>query len=133
MNKELEALLLSAAKALGLGVVGVDAERARDFDVPLGTFVKCGNQIPGGLALARTSGYYCYRGLSTPRACLFVHEVPHGDGRRHFGIYVLDESSTGYGGFVGQSRAFSLLEIKAYLRGVADGVSAVRPFGKEQA
>ncbi len=49
MNKELEALLLSAAKALDYGVVGVNPARAREWGVPVGVFVAAGHVIPGQL------------------------------------------------------------------------------------
>lgn len=127
MNKELEALLLSAAKALDLGVVGVPVERARAWGVPVGVFVREGATIPGHSKKARTSGYYCpYSAWRPPSArCLFVDKVEHGDGRSHYGIFLLREDTTGYCAFNGQNHGFSLSEIKAYLRGVADGAEQI--------
>jgi len=130
MNKELEALLLCAAKALGLGVVGVSVERAADFGVPLGMFVRQGAPLPGDVTKkARWNGYYCCRRADrkkVPDRMLFVDPVDHGDGTGHYSLFMLSEPSTGYGSFVGQNRAFSLREIKAYLRGVADGAEFLR-------
>ena len=129
MNKELEALILSAAKALGIGVVGVNPERARDFGVPVGTFVKKGSLIPGSRTTAKTGGYYCYRqrGKKPPKKMLLVDsdDFP-GYGHRYYAIAVLVEANAAHWSFSGQHRGFSLSEMKAYLRGVADSAKFSR-------
>jgi hypothetical protein len=127
MNKELEALLLSAAKALDLGVVGVNPERACDWGVPMGVLVLEGQTIPGHSKKARTAGYYTpYSAWRPPSGkCLFVDHVEHGDGKSHYQIFLLSEDTTGYGAFNGRHDGFSLSEMKAYLRGVADGADMI--------
>jgi hypothetical protein len=110
MNKELEALLLSAAKALDYGVVGVKAERARDWGVPLGVFVREGATIPGHSKKARTSGYYTpYSAWRPPSGrCLYVDQVEVPSVAVHYHLVVLTEDTTGHGSLNGRHEAFSL-------------------------
>jgi hypothetical protein len=134
MNKELEALLLNAAKALKTGVVGVNTERARDWGVPVGVFVKAGDTLPGHSKRAPASGYYCpYSALWRPPSgeCLFIDQVGHGDGTSHYRLAVLCEATTGQGSFGGRNSGLSLRELKAYLRGVEDGAFRA-PDGRNQ-
>jgi len=123
MNKELEALLLSAAKALDYGVVGVHPARARQWGVPVGVFVAAGHVIPGHSKKARTSGYYCPYSVWRPPSgqCLLVHGE-----LGSYRLAVLREDTTGHASFNGRIDDMSFGEIKAYLRGVADGAEERR-------
>lgn len=129
MNKELEALALSAAKALDLGIVGVNAKRAKQWGVPLGRACSKGDDLPGHSKKASAAGYYCPYSVWRPPSgkCLYIDHVGHGDGKSHYRIALLSEDSTGHGTFAGQNNGFSLAEIKAYLRGVADTASLALP------
>jgi len=126
MNKELEALLLNAARATEMGVVGVDVKRAQEFNVPVGRLVRAGDSIPGHSKKAMVTGYYCpyppYSAWRPPsRKCLSLDALSPGDGRTGYTLVVLDEDSTGEAGFGGDHMRLSLAEMKAYLRGVAAG------------
>lgn len=125
MTREMAALLLCAAKACGYGAVGVDAKRAREFGVPVGTLVRAGEIIPGGSRKATTTGYYCPRSnpLGVPGQCLCIEAYSPGDGRTLYRLDVLDETGTHHGSFAGRLTSLGAAEMRAYLRGVADGGS----------
>jgi hypothetical protein len=129
MNKELEALLLSAAKALDLGVVGVDEDRARAWGVPVGSFVQAGEVIPGHSKKAKTSGYYCPYSVWRPPTgeCLMLDHGESQPGKSVYQLVVLRETDTGHGHVAGRIEDRSLAEMKAYLRGLADGADRSRP------
>lgn len=126
MNRELEALLLTAAKAIGYGVVGVRPERAAEWGVRVGQLVRAGEVPPGGREKATTTGYYCKRGdgQHTPGQCLAIDQHSPGDGWTRYSLIVLREDSTGHYGFAGATCVRSRAEMVAYLRGIADGWSA---------
>jgi hypothetical protein len=128
MNKELEALVLTAAKALDMGIVGVNEARAHEWGVPVGKFVRAGEVLPGHSRRAKTTGYYCPYSVWRPPSgeCLFVDHVEHGDGKSHYRLAVLREADTGHGSFGGRNAGFSLKELKAYLRGVEDGADRAK-------
>jgi len=123
-RKRLEALLLTACKALGYGAVNVDPERARAWGVPVGQLVQKGAPIPGSRTKARTAGYYCPRSspLGAPAFCLMVDVGSNGD-RAFYSVAVLSEDNTGHR-HLGTLEAFSKAGLEAYLRGVADGAGA---------
>jgi hypothetical protein len=127
MNKELEALLLSAAKALDYGVVGVKPERARDWGVPVGVFCREGDRIPGHSKKARTSGYYTPYSTWRPPSgrCLYVDQVEVPSVPVFYHLVVLSEDTTGHGSLNGRHDPFTLSELKAYLRGVTDGAESM--------
>jgi hypothetical protein len=124
MNKELEALLLSAAKATDRGVVGVNEERARAWGVPVGKFVREGEVLPGHSKEAKVTGYYCPFSVWRPPSgeCLVMDNNGHAGGpAARYTLGVLTESGTGQPSFGGRHERMTLAEMKAYLRGVADG------------
>lgn len=122
MTKELEALLLIAAKALDLGVVGVSKERAQEFGVPVGVFVSAGSVLPGHSKKAKTSGYYCPYSVWRPPSgqCLLVHGE-----LGSYRLAVLREDSGAHYSFNGRLDGMDLREMKAYLRGVADAAESM--------
>lgn len=124
MNKELEALLLSAAKAIDYGVVGVSEKRAHAWGVPVGKLVRKGEVIPGHSKKAKVTGYYCPYSVPRPESglCLMVHDGGFAGGpAAHYELRVLREDSTGESGFRGRPISLTLREMKAYLRGIDDG------------
>jgi len=125
MNKELEALLLTAAKATSYGVVGVDQERANDWGVRVAKFTREGELPEGGRAPAKTSGYYAKRGdgQPTPKYHLGIEANSPGDGWTRYSLFVYSEDTTGVRHFRGQCNVYTLAEMKAYLRGVACGAT----------
>lgn len=129
MTRELEALLLTAAKATGYGVVGVNTARAAEWGVRVGTLVRAGETPPGGRKPATTTGYYCRRGdgQPTPEACLALDANSPGDGWTRYSLIVLREDSTGQYGFAGSTCVRNSAEMKSYLRGIADGVACSKP------
>lgn len=119
MNKELEAMLLRAAKAMRLGVVGVDPARAHDFGVPVGQLVQAGQTIPGSNKKAKCAGYYCPRSnpLGVPAACLVLHvHTPDPRKGRWYQVATLDETSTGMPTL--SENGLSLQEVNQFLRGL---------------
>lgn len=128
MNQELEALLLSAAKAVGYGAVGVSKARAAEWGVRVGELVRAGEVPPGGHKPATTTGYYCRRddGQPTPSRCLAIDANSPGDGWTRYSLAVLCEESTGHYGFAGATCVHNRAEMVAYLRGIADGVMVTR-------
>ena len=130
MNKELEALLLRAAKAMRLGVVGVDPKRAHEFGVPVGTLVREGETIQGGSKKAKTTGYYCPRSspLGAPKECLAIQANSPGDGWTRYQVIRLRETSTGH--WTLQWGVLRLGECKEYLRGLEQGAEATQEKGR---
>lgn len=123
MNKELEALLLTAAKAIGYGVsANVDSKRAKEWGVPVAGFIRDGEPMPGTTRRAKAAGYYCHVGFRPKHGCsLALDQYSPGDGWTRYSLAVLGEDSTGHSGFSGRCASLTLAEMKAYLRGVADG------------
>ncbi len=124
MNKELEALLISAAKAMSFGVAGVDERRAMQWSVPSGKLVRKGQVIPGHSKKAKVTGYYCPYSVWRPPSgeCLAIDNNGHAGGpAARYMLIVLSEYGTGTCGFGGRYDRMTLSEMKAYLRGVADG------------
>ena len=125
-SRELEALLIIAAKATSYGVIGVNPKRAAEFGVPVGAFVKAGDKIPGCTRKAPRSGYFCPRSspIGVPAACLAIDANSPGDGWTRYRLAVLSETGTGEADFQGRSMSLTLAEMKVYLRGIADGAGS---------
>jgi hypothetical protein len=124
MNKELEALLFRVAKATDRGVVGVNEKRAHQWGVPVGKLVRKGEVIPGHSKKAKLTGYYCPYSVWRPPSgeCLAIDNNGHAGGpAARYMLAVFAEDSTGEYGFGGRYDRMTLSEMKAYLRGVADG------------
>ena len=126
MRKELEALLLSAAKAIGYGVVGVDPIRAADWGVRAGVLVQAGEVPPGGRKPVSVAGYHCKTGdgQPTPTRCLTLDI--NGVGRLNYSLAELRPETTAHYSFNGSTCIRSLSEMKAYLRGIIDGATVRR-------
>lgn len=120
MNKELEALLLTAAKCIGYGVRGVSKSRAADWGVPVSEFVQAGATIPGTSAKAKRAGYYCPRSVWRPKHGKSLY-LDHSSVYGGYALLVLSEEGSGESHWQGNLSRWSLREMKAYLRGVADG------------
>ena len=123
MRKELEALLLSAAKAIGYGVVGVDHARAAEFGVRVGVLVREGELPPGGRKAVKLTGYYCKTGdgQPTPERCLVIDANRPGDGWTRYTLAELRQDSTGHYSFGGSACLRNYSEMCNYLRGIIDG------------
>lgn len=119
MNKELEALLLIAAKATNRGVVGVTSQRCEEFGVEFGRLGRKGETLPGWHLPCETTGYYTPSGIP----CLAIEAHSPGDGWTRYRITELRADSTGHYGF-GYEGGMTLAECKLYLRGVAQGARA---------
>lgn len=122
MNKELEALLMLAAKATGRGVAGVDQARAAEFGVRVAFLVRAGEVPPGGRKPVTVAGYHGKRGdgQPTPDAFLTLDMSSPGDGWTRYSVAELRPESTGHYRF-GYAGVMTLAEVKLYLRGVAEG------------
>ena len=119
MNKELEALLLIAAKATGRGVVGVSPERAAEFGVETGELLRKGDErrdSDGIYQNVLSTGYYTASGVN----CLTIDASSLGDGWTRYSVAELRPTSTGHYRF-GFEGCMTLSECKLYLRGVAQG------------
>ena len=116
MNKELEALLMLAAKATGRGVKGVSAERAAEFGVELAQLGRKGETLPGWHLPCEATGYYTPSG----RPSLCIDMSSPGDGWTRYSVTELRPDSTGHYRF-GFAGVMTLAEVKLYLRGVAEG------------
>lgn len=116
MNKELEALLMIAAKATGRGVFGVSKERAKEFGVELAQLGRKGETLPGWSLPCETTGYYTPSG----RPAITIDANSPGDGWTRYSIAELRTDSTGHYRF-GFEGCMTLAECKLYLRGVAEG------------
>lgn len=116
MNKELEALLMLAAKATGRGVYGVNPERAKEYGVEVGQLGRKGQTLPGWFLPCETTGYFTPHG----KPCLVIDASSPGDGWTRYSLAELRPESTGHYG-VGYSGVMTLAEIKLYLRGMAEG------------
>ncbi len=114
MNKELEALLMIAAKATGRGVKGVNAERAAEFGVELAELVRQGEQW--GHQIAEKTGYRTASGLNS----LVIDASSPGDGWTRYSVAELRPESTGHYR-VGYEGCMTLSECKLFLRGMACG------------
>jgi hypothetical protein len=110
MNKELEALLMMAAKGMGLGVVGVDGQRALSFDVEAATLLHPGQ--PWGLGHAETTGFYAASGVDS----LAIDAHSPGDGWTRYHVARIRCGRTGHHSF--SPHGMTLTEGKAFLRGV---------------
>lgn len=122
MNKELEALLMTAAKAVGMGVVGCDEKRAEDWGVPVARFARKGELLPGYAAPCESSGYYIPSGGES----LGIESNNPGDGWTRYSLFVYGPATTGVRHFQGCSGVYRLSEMKTLLRGIYYGASAVR-------
>jgi hypothetical protein len=120
MNKELEALLMIAAKATGRGVKGVSEERAAEFGVEVAQLVRQGEQW--GLQIADKTGYRTASGLNS----LVIDQSSPGDGWTRYSVAELRPESTGHYRF-GFAGVMTLAECKLYLRGVAEGAERKAP------
>jgi hypothetical protein len=116
MNKELEALLILAAKATGRGVYGVNPDRAAEFGVEVAILVRKGETLPGWYLRCETNGYYTPSG----RPALVIDRSSPGDGWTRHSIAELRSDSTGHYRF-GFAGLMTQAECKLYLRGVAEG------------
>ncbi len=114
MNKELEALLMLAAKATGRGVKGVDPVRAAEFGVELAELVREGQEWCG--VKPTKAGYHTISGLNS----LVIDQSSPGDGWTRYSVAELRPESTGHYRF-GFAGVMTLAECKFYLRGVAEG------------
>lgn len=129
-ERELEALLLTAARLLGVGAVAVDPDRARAFGVPVGALTQAGAVIAGSQTKAPVTGYYCPRSspLGVPRLCLLtsIDGVDEAD-RYCYRLVVLREDSTGHFGLGGDCELYSRREYAAHLRGIIACARQARP------
>jgi hypothetical protein len=123
MNKELEALLMTAAKETGYGVVGCDPARAADWGVELAKFTREGEPnpfAPGGGTYA-TTGYR----ISTGGKSLGIEGNSPGDGWTRYSLFVYGPHTTGVSHFAGGG-VYTLSEMKTLLRGIYYGARTVR-------
>lgn len=127
-KKFVEAQVLRVAKALGMGVVGIDAKRAAEFGVPVATFVRKGELIPGCRSYADTAGYYAPRSnpLGVPKRHLTIDAHSPGDGWTRYRLAELGEPNTAHYDFSGYSMSCTLAEFSAYLRGIECGAHAAK-------
>lgn len=112
MNKELEALLLMAAKSLRMGVYGVDKDRAAEFGVDHAVLATEGSRLPGWHRACQTTGYYIPSGGSS----LTIDRHSPGDGWARYHVSRLTAESTGHYSF--SPYGMTLAECKAFLRGI---------------
>ncbi len=120
MNKELEALLLTACKTLGMGAVGVRGERAENWGVPVARFVRAGERVhPQCSEVAETSGYY----LPSRGESLGLEADNPGDGWTRYSLFVYGPDTTGVRHFRGHSGVLDLKGMKTLLRGIALGAT----------
>jgi hypothetical protein len=110
MNKELEALLMMAAKGMSLGVVVVDKQRAQEFGVEPAAFVREGEFW--GVTRAPTTGFYTNRGVDS----LVIDTHSPGDGWTRYSVSRVPCGHTGHYSF--SPHGMTLAEVKAFLRGV---------------
>ncbi len=122
MNKELEALLIRAAKATGRGVLGPTPERAAEFGVDVAKLVREGELIPGTKIVCHKTGYYTPGGKTS----LCIEANSPGEGWTRYSVYEVRPDSTGRYNF-GYSGVMTLGECKTYLRGVIDGAERILP------
>ncbi len=121
MNKELEALLLTACKTLGMGAVGVSESRAEEWGVPVAKYVRAGELIHlQRHSLAETSGYYIPH---RDGQSLGVEANSPGDGWTRYSLFVYGPDTTGVKHFRGHAEVHDLKSIKTLLRGIALGAS----------
>lgn len=120
MNKELEALLMLAAKATRRGVYGVRPERAEEFGVELAQLGLKGETLPGRHLPCESTGYYTPSG----QPALAIDASSPGDGWTRYSVTELRHDSTGHYRF-GFEGCMTLAECKLYLRGVAEGANKV--------
>ena len=118
MNKNLEALLMLAAKATKRGVYGVDPKRAEEYGVELATLCRKGDALLGLPLPCETTGYYCASGSE----CLAIDAYSPGDGFTRYSVVTLKPESTGHYRFAGDT-GMSLKECRAFLQGVIAGAS----------
>ena len=116
MQKELEALLMMAAKATGRGVYGVSAERAKEFGVEVAQLGRAGMTLAGWHLPCETTGYYTPSG----KPALTLDMSSPGDGWTRYSVAELRSTSTGHYRF-GFEGCMTLAECKLFLRGVATG------------
>lgn len=116
MNKELEALLMIAAKATRRGVVGPSEERCKEFGVEQGVLGRAGMTLAGWHLPCKTTGYYTPSGAPS----LTINASSPGDGWTRYSIAELRQDSTGHYRF-GYEGCMTLAECKLYLRGIAQG------------
>lgn len=117
MNKNLEALLLIAARSLGMGAVGVDPERAKDYRCEVGKLRREGELIEGWLEPIKTTGYYTDSGADS----LSIDIYSPGDGFSRYRVVKLKPDSTGHYGFGASEGGMTLKEIRCYLQGIIAG------------
>jgi hypothetical protein len=122
MTKELEALLMTAAKVLGMGVVGCDEKRALDWGVSVAKFARKGEHLDGWYLPCETTGYYIPSGGQS----LGIEENSPGDGWTRYSLFVYGPTTTGVCHFQGCSGVYRLGEMKTLLRGIYYGARAVR-------
>lgn len=122
MNKELEALLMIAAKATGRGVYGVDPKRAEEFGVQLAKLGRKGETLPGWFLPCESTGYYTPKGVPA----LTIDASSPGDGWTRYSVAELRADSTGHYRF-GFEGCMTLAECKLFLRGVATGAERKFP------
>lgn len=116
MQKELEALLMMAAKATGRGVYGVSAEGAKEFGVEVAQLGRAGMTLAGWHLPCETTGYYTPSG----KPALTLDMSSPGDGWTRYSVAELRSTSTGHYRF-GFEGCMTLAECKLFLRGVATG------------
>lgn len=123
MQKELEALLMIAAKATGRGVYGVNRDRAAEFGVEMAQLVREGELVhPQRHSLAESTGYYTPSG----KPALVIDASSPGDGWTRYSVAELRTDSTGHYRF-GFEGCMTLSECKLFLRGVATGAERKYP------
>ncbi len=133
-RKFLEAQVLRCAKALGMGVVGIDPERCREFGVCPARLVREGEPHPRRPAnKVKVTGYYAEPHPDGSKGDPMVHLVLNawspGDWTR-YGVSVLYESDTAHhNDYPASSEAMTARELSCYLRGVEHGALAAKELG----
>lgn len=138
-KKFLEAQLLRCAKALGMGVVGIDPKECEEWGVPCARLVRAGEPHPRHAGrTAQSTGYYAGRNpegsKGDPQKHLTIKAWSPGDGWTRYGVAVLVETDTAHHNDYPASpggQAMTLSEFSAYLRGVEHGAHAMKENGHE--
>lgn len=131
-KKFLEAQVLRCAKALGMGVVGIDPKECKEWGVPCARLVRKGEPHPRHEGrTVQTTGYYAPRhpdgSKGDPQKHLTINAWSPGDGWTRYGLAVLVEQHTGDGSdYPASQGALALGEFSAYLHGVENGALAAR-------
>ncbi len=136
-RKFLEAQVLRCAKALGMGVVGIDSERCREFGVCPARLVRKGEPHPRRPShKVKATGYYAEPHPDGSKGDTMVHlridAGSPGDGWTRYNLVVLVEHDSGHHSDYPASpwgSAMTAQEFSCYLRGVEHGALAAKELG----